>query len=260
MKKTNIFTWVFSPLLILGFTVQAQARSEYVPTVQAQLGTSAVSCSACHSGSPSEGNAVLPLANTFRTGAELGQSDSDHDGFTNKQEVGSGLSFNTAAVTPFTVASSGIRLTNVYVVGDASATEQAFAAADGGLTVPANSHILGNISVDIYTAPVTLTFKAGGAAATSTLFMVDTYAQTNTPLAATDWSVTTTGAVTINALPAGAPVPATIVVQRVIPIPPAPGSGGYSVGEEEHCMTNGASTMLLMTLALLTLGALSRRK
>ncbi|MDX8387981.1 MAG: hypothetical protein R8M46_05540, partial [Ghiorsea sp.] len=67
----------------------AYASSGFEIVVNNALG-SAISCSACHSGTPSPTTPTLPLALTYRAGAtvaNIANSDSDGDGFTNKQEA-----------------------------------------------------------------------------------------------------------------------------------------------------------------------------
>ncbi len=246
----------------------AYAQSSYVGPLNAGLGNgAAVSCGACHSGNPSGGNAVLPIANTWRSGANLALSDSDGDGFNNAQEVSGGATdFNFAAVTPFTKATGGKALANVYVVGDAQAVE---VAAPNSLVIPAGSQLLGNVAIDIYAdptlaAPITLTYKAGGAASTSTVYAIDTYSNVPVALASTDWTLKSNGSIQINQLPAGAAASThNIAVVRVIPTPPpagAPRGGGEGDEGLEGCVSGSLPTPLLMMLVLLGLGLLSRRK
>ena len=250
-------------VFILLFASQtAQARSQYVGTVNAALGNGAsVSCNACHSGSASGGNANLPLASTWRLAADLALSDSDGDGFTNRQEVnGWATDFNVASVTPFTKAvaaagASDIALNDVVVGGDNAAVQSA-----SGIVAASGNQILGGIKVTTNVLPVTLLFKAGAVTATSKLYVEGA---TNTMLASTDWSAAADGKVTISALPAGIAQPADITVERVIPVAPSPGSGGYTPGEGEEeleCMTAGSSTSMMFFVALMVLSLVTRRK
>ncbi|MDQ7003936.1 MAG: hypothetical protein Q9N67_03000 [Ghiorsea sp.] len=127
----NIFlTSMF--LGVVGFgavTTQAFASPGFEITLNQQLGNGAsVSCNACHSGATNSATATFPMANTYRAARTandytlIATSDSDNDGFSNKQEVnGTATDFNVAATTPFTLASGGIALANVYVTGDNNA-------------------------------------------------------------------------------------------------------------------------------------------
>jgi len=248
----------------------AFAQSSYVGPLNAGLGNGAsVSCSACHLGAANGGTAILPMANTWRSGANLALSDSDGDGFTNAEEVNGGATnFNIPSITPFTLASGGKALANVYVVGDAQAVE---VAAPTNLVITANSQLLGNIAIDInadptLTAPITLTFKAGGAASTSTVNAIDTYSNTPTALAPTDWTLKSNGSIQINQLPAGVAASThNIAVVRVIPTTPAAGTprgGGDDEGGEglEGCMTDQLPIPIIIFLTLFALGFFVRRK
>ncbi len=269
-KKIMTTTMAFGAMTFA--SQHAMASSGFEVTLGATLG-STYSCNACHVGGVGAAStATLPMALTLKAGLNLATTDSDGDGFTNAQEVsGTALNFNDPAITPFTVATGGTALTNVYVKNDALAVEKAFTAASAGITLPATNQILGNISVDIYTtpsavAPVTLLFKAGAAAATSKVYVVDTYTQSNTPLAATtEWTTAADGSVVINLLPAGVTTPATIVVERVIPTAAIAGLyGGYFDDDDdedgEGCIMASASTPLMMLLSLLFIGLFIRKR
>jgi hypothetical protein len=240
------------------------ARPGYETTLNAALGNgAAVSCNACHSGATNAGTAILPMANTWRSGANLALSDSDGDGFTNAQEVSGGATdFNYANTTPFTKATGGKALANVYVVGDAQAVE---VAAPTSVVIPAGSQLLGNIAIDIYsdptlTAPITLTYKAGGAASTSTVYAIDTYSNA-TALATADWTLKSNGSIQINQLPAGAAASThNIAVVRVIPTAPPAGRPRGDGEGLEGCISAQLPTPLMIFLNLFALGFLGKRK
>jgi len=254
-------------VISLAYIGIANAQPGYEAALNRALGNGAsVYCEACHLGAINAGTAILPMANTWRSGANLALSDSDGDGFNNAQEVSGGATdFNYANITPFTKATGGKALTNVYVVGDAQAVE---VAAPTNLVITANSQLLGNIAIDIYadptlTAPITLTYKAGGAASTSTVYAIDIYSNAPTALAPTDWTLKSNGSIQINQLPAGAAASThNIAVVRVIPTPPPAGTprGGEENEGLEGCVSGSLPVSLLMMLGLLGLGLLSRRK
>ncbi len=258
---------MISLLMLFGLVHTAQARGAYVGPLNAGLGNgAAVSCGACHSGTPSGGSAVLPMARTWASGASLALSDSDGDGFNNAQEVNGGsTAFNYPNITPFTLATGGKALANVYVVGDAQAVE---VPAPTSLVIPPGSQLMGNTAIDIYadptlTAPITLTYKAGGVAATSTVYAIDTYSNAVTALVAgTDWVANPNGSLTIKQLPTGASAAThNLAVVRVIPVVPPAGAPRGGEGEEgfEGCVSP-ALPMPLMLLVLLALGFGIRRK
>ncbi len=273
----------------------AHAQSGFQNTLNAALGSSfgASDCFACHVGGLSGATATTPIANTWRSvganTASLASADSDGDGFTNKQEA-SGITtdFNSATITPFTKAAataSDVKLANVFVQGDTNASEKSITAAASGITVPAGSEILGGVAVDIYAsptgaAPITLLYKAGAAALTSTVYAVDTYSiaiadpyATNTTLtlAATDWTLTPQGGVQLNQLPAGADNTYDIVVVRVTPTA-LPINGGDNDSNDSDsndddnennvvtCAGVTSTTPLWMLFALLSLGFFIRKK
>jgi len=267
MKLTSFkFMTNTTVLLSCVFTANiVQAQSQYVGTLNAGLGNGAsVSCDACHSGSPSGGNPVLPMASTWRSGANLALSDSDGDGFTNAEEVDAWkTNFNSANITPYTLATGGRALANVYVQGDNAAVETNIASVPG-LALTADSQTLGkavNVTIDpTLTSPITLIFKMGGAAATSKVYAVDTYANTSIAFASSDWTLLKNGGVQINQWPAGAAAGThDIIVVRKIPV--APAAGAPRGGEEEgvECVTSHMSPTLLMFFTLLALGFVLRR-
>lgn len=256
-------TITFTASLVFIVSQSAEARPEYVAGVQAALGSNSISCGACHSGAAGEGNANLPFASTWRSGADMALSDSDGDGFNNREEV-NGADLNNPAVSPFTLATGGVARTNVYIIGDTSALEKAITAIPNA-TIPADSQLLGNLAVDVYAdptlnAPITLVYKAGGAASTSTVYAIDAYS--NIPFAATDWTLNTNGSIQVNQWPAGAAAGThDIAVVRKIPVVPAPGPrrGGDDEGKLK-CMTSHTLPTSMMVFALLAVGLLIRRK
>lgn len=288
--KLNQFTTAAIAVGLISFGGQsASAQPGYEMTLNVALGTTGLSCNACHVGGVGAKNtATLPMALTWSAGGNfnnllLASSDSDNDGFTNKQEVsGAAVNFNVATVTPFTLATGGKPLTNVYVSGDGTALEKAATAITAGITVPAGSEILGGVAVDIYAtpttgAPITLLYKAGAAALTSTVYAVDMYSiafdpyavAPVLPLAATDWALTATGGVKVNMLPAGADARYDLVVVRVIPVVTLPGGGigGDNENDDEGdgkpgaaCLVGSTTAPLMLFLAVISLSLFIRRK
>ncbi len=264
--KTMIKLSMISVIILSGATL-AEARSGYEVTLNRALGNGAsVYCGACHLGATNGSTAILPMANTWRSGVDLALSDSDGDGFNNAQEVsGASTDFNLANVTPFTKATGGKALANVYVVGDAQAVE---VAAPTTVTIPTGSQLLGNIAVDIYAdptlaTPITLTYKAGGAASTSTVYAISVTSGTPTALATTDWVLNANGSIQINQLPAGTSAGTHhIAVVRVIPIEPSSGVPRGEGEDEEglECVTGQLSIPLMMFLAIFGLGFMVKRK
>jgi len=219
----------------------AQASSVYKANlIDAQYPNNTASCLVCHTGYPgtmtrygllfkAAGGAGGGVSTTVTIG-QIDGLDADADGFTNGQEFNGKSDVNLAANTPFTAATGGLALANVYVSGDPQAVE--FAITDiytqASITLPTGKEVLGGttattgVAVDIYATPsavtpVTLLFKAGGVDAAASVYVIDTYAQTNTPLAATDWAITPNGGVQIKLLPNGISTPARIAVVRTTP-------------------------------------------
>lgn len=288
IKKIVIAGAALSTLLLMN---TAHAQSGFQNTLNTALGSTfgASDCFACHVGGLSGSTATTAIARTWlavgSNTALLASTDSDGDGFSNKQEAnGITTNFNNVAVTPFTLATGGKALTNVYVTGDANATEKPITAAASGITVPVGSTILGGVAIDVYASPttadpITLLYKAGAAALTSTVYAVDTYSiaiadpyATNTtlPLAAADWSLTPQGGVQLKQLPAGADATYDIVVVRVTPTTNLLNGGDNDSNDNDSnddddntqkiaCMTD-VTTPLMMFGALFGLGLLMRRK
>jgi len=259
------FKKLISAALLLGAisfsATTASARSGFEITLNTALGATGLSCSACHVGGTSAASATTPIANTWKAGLSLTNTDSDGDGYTNKQEAsGALLNFNTATVSPFTIKSAAAAgnvadtaLASVAVIGAANATAPAF--TDPYTLATTGKEILGAISVNIANA-ATLYFKAGGVDAVSLVYTVDATGQGTAATMGTDWTVAADGGLNILALPAGA-VNASYVVVRAIPaaqILPAKGTASV-VG----CMT-GSTLLPLMLFALLSLGFFVRRK
>ena len=245
----------------------AIAQGGYEETLRKQLFLPpySLSCGACHVGENSGSTATTPIAVTWKTGASIPYSDSDADGFLNVQEASSAMNFNDAATTPFTLAVAGVndvKLSNVHITGDNAAVETAFADPYtlANLTVASGKQILGGVSVTINAASgLTLLFKAGAAASTSTLYVVDPVAKTNVALASTDWILTSNGGVTINSLPPGQGLPAVIVVERIIPAV----TWGYAKqgnASVTGCVTESTTMPLMMVMTMLLLSLFIRRK
>lgn len=254
---------IISAALLLGAisfsATTASARSGFEVTLNTALGATGLSCSACHVGGTSAASATTPIALTWKAGLSLPNTDSDGDGYTNKQEVsGALLNFNTAAISPFTLksAAAGVAdtaLASVAVIGAANATAPAF--TDPYTLAATGKEILGGVSVNIANA-ATLYFKAGAVDAVSLVYTVDATGQGTAATMGTDWTVAADGGLNILALPAGA-VNASYVVVRTIPaaqIIPAKGTASV-VG----CMT-GSTILPLMIFAILSLGFFIRRK
>ncbi|WP_038246512.1 hypothetical protein [Ghiorsea bivora] len=249
-------------MLVLGNT-SALAQPQYVGSLNAGLGNgAAVSCSACHSGSPSGGNAVLPMAATWRSGASLALSDSDGDGYNNAQEVNGGsTNFNYNTMSPFTLAKTaeGSASTTVVVVGGGQVTETAITDiyTQAGITLAAGHSIAGGVSPLINTAvtPTPTIYFNRAVNAGDKVYMVDFTNSTATLMNTATFNAD--GSVTVSGLPNAASV--NIVVDRATPIVPRAGSprGGE---DEEGCVSGSLSTPLLMTFGLLVMGLLLRRK
>jgi len=242
----------------------AFAKPDYVAPLNAGLGNGAtVSCSACHSGSASGGNANLPMASTWRSGAHLSLSDIDGDGFNNAQEVNGGnTGFNYASQSPFITAKSAESSTsaNVVVTGAGIVTETPITdiyTQTGVATPPSGSEIVKNVVTTVPSFPATITY-AVGIPSGSKVYTVNLISNTNT-LLTTGVTYNTNGSIIVS----GITGPADIVVERVIPVVPAAGAargGGDDDDEKLKCMTTGISPMLLMFLSLLTLAFIIRRK
>ncbi|MDQ6976640.1 MAG: hypothetical protein Q9M75_00855 [Ghiorsea sp.] len=233
-------------------------QATYVAPLNAGLGNgAAVSCSACHTDGGSKNSATLPMATTWRTGANLALSDSDGDGFNNAQEVSGGsTNFNYNTMSPFTVA-KGLESslsTKVVVVGGGVATETPITDinAQAGITLAAGHSIAGGVSPTVNTFPATIFFNKAVNAGDK-VYVVDLVAKSNIPVT-TGVVFNANGSVTISGL-AG---PVDIVVDRATPVVPAPGAPRG--GEDEECVSGSLSTPLLMTIGLLALGFLVRRK
>jgi len=239
----------------------AYAQSAYVAPLNSGLGNgAAVSCSACHSGATSAGTAVLPMANTWRSGANLALSDSDGDGFNNAQEVSGGsTNFNVNATSPFTLAKTAESSTSTKVVvvrgGQVGETAITDIYAQAGITLAAGHSIAGAVSPTVNTFPATIFFNKAVNAGDK-VYVVDLAAKTNT-LVTTGVVFNANGSVTVSGL-AG---PVNIVVDRATPVVPA--AGAPRGGEDEEgleCVTGQLSTPLMMFGALIGLGLLMRRK
>ena len=216
---------------LFGITTTASALPQYVSSLNTALGTTSLSCEACHAGYPAvpagRTTITLPMGITQAARLPLDTTDSDQDGFTNAQEAnGTALDFNNKLVTPFTKAAAtanDVKLPNVFVQGDPQATE--FTITDiytqAGITLAAGKEVLGGttattgVAVDVYTIPVTLLFKAGAPDAAAMVYAIDTYTQT-TPTMAT-WTLGSNGSITITGGISTATGPARIVVVRTIP-------------------------------------------
>ncbi len=261
--KTMIKLSIMSVLVLLGTTV-AQAQPGYEGILNRALGNGAsVYCGACHLGATNASTATLPMAITWRTGANLALSDSDGDGFNNAQEVSGGsTNFNYNTVSPFTLAKAAESSTStkVVVVGAGVVTETAITDiyAQAGITLATTGHeIAGAVSPKVNTFPATIFFNKAVNAGDK-VYVVDLAAKTNTPIT-TGVAFNANGSVTISGLTG----PANIVVDRLIPTPPpagAPRGGGEGDEGLEGCVSGSLPTPLLMMLVLLGLGLLSRRK
>ncbi|OIP99549.1 MAG: hypothetical protein AUK35_06655 [Zetaproteobacteria bacterium CG2_30_46_52] len=247
-----------SSVLLLGLLVTntAEARATYVSPLNAALGSS-VSCEACHIGGPSGSNASYPIASTYRAGLDLANSDSDSDGYTNKQEASAAMTyFNDPATTPYILqATTAFAGANTKVIADAAAAETAFADTYSLATGAAT--ILGGVKVTL-TQPDSVYFKAGGVNASDLVYTVDV-SNFGTLVPASDWSAAANGALNILALPAGNLGSADYVVVHTAL---AVSSGAQPTGEDEgfECLIAGMPSTLAMMFAMLGLGFFARRK
>lgn len=258
MNKTVFGAVLLSSSLLLSGV--AYAQSAYVAPLNSGLGNGAsVSCSACHSGTPSKGTAVLPMANTWRTGAHLALSDSDGDGFNNAQEVSGGsTSFNYSATSPFTLAKATESSTSskVVVVGGGVVTETAITDiyTQAGIALAAGHVIAGAVSPLITTSPATIFFNKAVNAGDK-VYVVDLAAKTNT-LLTSGVTVNANGSVTVSGLTPSV----NLVVDKATPVVPA--AGAARGGEDEEGCVSGSSLSMpfLMWLSLFFMSLLIRRK
>ena len=236
------------------------AQSTYVAPLNAGLGNgAAVSCGACHTDGGSKNSATLPMANTWRTGANLALSDSDGDGFNNAQEVSGGNTyFNLNAVSPFSLAKAAESSTStkVVVTGAGIVTETAITDiyAQAGITLAAGHTIAGAVSPLVSTFPATIFFNKAVNAGDK-VYVVDFVAKTNTPIN-TGVVFNANGSVTVSGLTGSV----NIVVDRATPVVPAAGAPRGGEEEELECVTGQLSMPLLMFFALLMLGFMVKRK
>lgn len=264
----KILTGLACASFIAGFATSAQAFTAYLTDVNNTYASSYPDCLVCHStagGGTDKG--VTLYANQYRathSAASIKNNDADGDGFTNGQEGALTADMNAKAVNPFTIKQAAITgadvaLANVVVLGDNAATEAAFVAADGGITVATGGTIASSIKVTLNNG-ATLMFKDGGIDSNAKVYVVNTGAKTNTPLTTTtDWVANADGSIQIKVLPAGSAFPADIVVERAVSTATAPVStnGTASV---TGCVSSSLSTPLMMLLGLLSLGFFVRRK
>ncbi|MDQ7001136.1 MAG: hypothetical protein Q9N02_00420 [Ghiorsea sp.] len=258
MNKTVFNAALLSSSLLLSGV--AYAQSAYVSPLNSGLGNgAAVSCGACHSGTPSKGTAVFPMANTWRTGANLALSDSDGDGFNNAQEVSGGsTNFNFNATSPFTLAKAteSSTSTKVVVVGAGVATETAItnASAQAGITLAAGHVIAGAVSPLITTPSATIFFNKAVNAGDKA-YAVNFTTKTNT-LLTSGVTFNANGSVTVSGLTA----PVNLVVDRATPATPAKGAARGGGEDGEGCISGSLSMPILMWLSLFLMGAWIRRK
>ena len=247
-------------LSIMSFTGVAHAQGQYVAPLNAGLGNGAsVSCGACHTDGGSKSSATLPMAGTWRSGANLALSDSDGDGFNNAQEVSGGsTNFNYASISPFTMAKSAESSTSssVVVTGAGIVTETAITDTytQAGITLPVDYEVAGNVSPLVPTFPATITFNKGVGTG-SLLYSVDLVNKTNTPITS-GVTFNKNGSITVSGVAANS----NIVVLRKTPVVPAAGAPRGGEEEEFECMTSLLPSSVLMFLSLMGLGLLVRRK
>lgn len=255
------FKKIMSVALLLGAmsfgATTASARSQYLGTLNTNLGTSFGDCIVCHGNASNfpKNKGVTPIAST--RGNITATTDSDGDGWTDKQEVsGLNMYFNQASVTPFTVAAAaeGVTVTagvNVIETGTAAQVTENTTAdvyADFGITVPAGSEVVADIYATVTGNGATLTYRVPVPQG-STIYTV-----------AAGISSDVTGSTTFNAngsITLGVNA-ADVVAVRITPV--VAGSGTSSSAGGGGCLTASASTPLLMVLAMLALGFIARRK
>lgn len=256
MEKIELGAVLLLSCLLL--SNHAYAQSAYVGPLNTGLGNGAgVSCNACHSGVATGANAVLPMANTWRSGANLALSDSDNDGFNNAQEVsGASVNFNFNTISPFSLAKAveSSTSTKVVVKGAGIVTENAITDiyVQAGITLAPGHEIAGLASPVVNTFPATITFNKAVNAGDK-VYVVDLAAKTNT-LVTTGVTFNADGSVTVSGF-----APVNLVVDRVIPVLPAAGAvrGGEN---EEGCILSIVSTPILMWLSLFLISLLICRK
>jgi hypothetical protein len=257
MKQVLRMTVLTSCVLVSSL---AHAQPQYVGLLNAGLGNGAVvSCSACHSGATNAGTAVLPMALTWRTGANLALSDSDNDGFNNAQEVsGASTNFNYASISPFTLAKAAevSSSTKVVVVGGGQVTETPITDiyAQAGITLATGHSIAGAVSPTVNIFPATIFFNQAVNTGDK-VYTIDLVG--GNTLITTGVVFNANGSVTVS----GQAGSLNIVVERATPVVPA--GGAPRGGEDEEgleCVTGQLSTPLMMFGALIGLGLLMRRK
>jgi hypothetical protein len=267
----NIKKLIAATALIAGslsFSTAAQASDGFQVVVNLALGSS-ISCSACHNGATNSATATLPMALTYRgssTATNIANSDSDSDGFTNKQEAsGSTTNFNVTAVTPFTVAAAAVSSpsTKVVVTG-VIASETAIATdpyAETGVTLATGTTVAGAVSPLVTMDSATLFFPQPIVTG-SKVYIVDLVAKTGTLQAGvvfnSNGSVTVTGAGTnVNLLVARAATAYTTGTAA---------AGGDNDDDDDGdrtaggCITGASTLPLMMFMGLLSLGFIGRRK
>lgn len=261
MSKTYCGVIKLGLVLLVSLSAgQVQAREVYVTPLNTALGTTTLSCTACHIGSPGKSNANTDMANTYRAGIDIAAADSDNDGFTNYQEAnGNVLNFNDQAVNPFTLAKAAesSSSTNVVVTGAGIVTETVItdAYAQTGITVPTGSEVVANVSPLVPTFPATIVFASPVVSSTS-MYVVDFNAKTNTPINS-GLTFNNDGSVTITGMAANSNI---LAVRQ---IPSQPGAGNQVLGENEGigCMVSQLKASTLWTLLLLLgLGLFVKRK
>ncbi len=265
--KTMIKLSLMSVIVLLGSTV-AQAQPGYEGILNRALGNGAsVYCGACHRGGVTNAStATLPMAITWRTGANLALSDSDGDGFNNAQEVsGASTNFNLNTVSPFTLAKAaeGSASTKVVVVGGGQVSETIITDiyTQASITLATGHSIAGGVSplVNTTLTPTPKIYFNRAVNAGDKVYKVDFTTSTATLMSTVTFNAD--GSVTVSGLPSATNV--NIVVDRATPIVPAgggPRGGGEGNEGLEGCISGSLPTPLLMMLGLLGLGLFFRRK
>jgi len=250
------------------------------------------SCNACHTAAPAlnnygmaykaiggnsgGGTSVISAANVNAINS-IAVQDVDNDGYLNSQEATVNTGMSDATASPYTikavVVNTDTQTTNAKVMGDAFATEAAF--ADPYAFIANGNEAMGNVALTITTVPADIYFLAGGAPLTATVHLLDVYSNTDPySIAPVDWSINADGSIRIVNLPNGV-ASARYVVERTIPVNTAisnvintyfPSGDNDSEGDEGNgngaagCMMGSPATPLMMVMSMLILGFFARRK
>ncbi|OIQ01315.1 MAG: hypothetical protein AUK35_00055 [Zetaproteobacteria bacterium CG2_30_46_52] len=234
----------------------ASAKSEAYAMLTAQYPNSGASCFVCHTGSPGSMTAFGSQyksnggdkRGTLSTMIALEGLDSDSDGIKNI------LEFRTATDVNVSNAVSGIKATSTagdVIVSGSSVSAVSLSLVTGtdlytaaGITLASGQEILGGVSATLTlgtAGPVTISYE-DAASGTVRVYEVGN---------ATVITPTVNGSGSLTFTPASATP--TVFVERTTPAP-------VTTTTSNGCMTEAATTPLMILFALLGLGFFARRK